>query len=151
MVGLEARQVGSMLDIFDKGALCGKFLESRQNLKVVHFRFFYGALSETHHCPVSMIQELDKCCPTLRTLLLHISPINSNKSYVSVAQVLSPKGPTAIALRILGSHLDRLSIVTSGAWSRLEVFRQSIMVDGSLRVEEILDARPPISLIPGRT
>ena len=93
-----------------------------------------------------MIQLLEKCYLNLRTLTPHISSIDFNMSYVSVMQVLSHNDPTATALQTLISLLDRLSLVTSGVRSGLEVYHQSVLVDGSSWVEEILDDGPLISL-----
>ena len=91
------------------------------------------------------ICELEKCCPALRTLTLQIHSIEQNKVSVGVREALLPRGPTAIALRRLHSRLDSLSLVTSGTWTRLDVFLQSMLVDGNTRVEEILGSWSLIS------
>lgn len=92
------------------------------------------------------IQELDKCCPALRTLTLHMTEVEFDDSCLAVVRQLSPNSLMAKALRALHRRLDRLSIVTYGVWTSLVAFRQSVTTDGNPWVEETLDTWPLISL-----
>lgn len=94
----------------------------------------------------TQIQELEKCCPALHTLTLHINSIEHSNSSIGVREAFSPQDPTAITLQTLHSRLDRLSLVNSRAWTRLDVFRQSMATEGNSWVKEILATWPLISL-----
>ena len=96
----------------------------------------------------TQIQELDKCCPALRTLTVHFIKIGIDDSCASIVEQLSPHGLTAKALQTIHPRLDRLSIVVSGYWRCLEVFRQSVTTADRPWVEEVLANWPVISLIP---
>ena len=91
----------------------------------------------------TQIQELDDCCPALRTLTLLATRVTVKPVGVHLVQELAPDGLAAKALRTLRPRLDRLSITTYGA--RGKRFRQSITAAGNLWVKEDLADPPPIS------
>ena len=96
----------------------------------------------------TQIQELDKCCPALRTLTVHFIKIGINDSCGSIVAPLTPDGRTAEAFQKIHPRLDRLSLVVFGYWGCLEVFRRSVTTYDRPWVEEVLGDWPVISVSP---
>ena len=96
----------------------------------------------------TQIQELDKSCPTLRTLTVHFTKSAIDWRYPSLVGQLKPQSLTATALQKLHPRLDKLSVVVYGLWRCMELFYESVAMDDSQWVDELLDSWPLISLDP---
>ena len=96
----------------------------------------------------AQIQELDKSCPTLQILTMHFLKAGIDWLYPGLVGQLKPQSLTATVLQKLHPRLDKLSIIVHGLWQSLELFFESVAMDDSSWVHEILNKWPLISLHP---